>query len=106
MIKKDFDAKLQSLNKKINSNETKHLLVKNEIKKKKNFDAAYLRGKNYFDDGDTQNYLVFQPVYKYFKTNSGKLPCGNEKDCLMKKLIFLPDLLIPNLQSLHIIMLG
>ena len=31
----DFDIKLQELNKKINSNKTKHLLVENEIKKTK-----------------------------------------------------------------------
>ena len=30
--KADFDAKLQSLHKKINPNKTKHLLVENEIK--------------------------------------------------------------------------
>ena len=28
---------------------------------------------NYFDNDDTQNYLVFQPVYKYFELNSGKV---------------------------------
>ena len=31
--KTDFDAKLQSLNKKINSNKTKHLFVQTELKK-------------------------------------------------------------------------
>ena len=35
VTKTDFDAKLQSLNKKINLNKTKHLLVENEIKKNK-----------------------------------------------------------------------
>ena len=31
-------------------------------------DASYFRGKNYFDGSDgTQNYLVFQGVYKYFE---------------------------------------
>ena len=25
------------------------------------------QGKNYFEDDSTQNYLVFQPVLKYFK---------------------------------------
>ena len=62
VTKTDFDAKLQSLNKKINSNKTKHLLVKNEIKKLNNFEAACFRGKNYIDDDGMQNYLVFQPV--------------------------------------------
>ena len=31
VTKPDFDAKLQELDKKINSNKTKHLLVKNEL---------------------------------------------------------------------------
>ena len=35
VTKTDFDTKLQSLNKKISSNKTKHLLVENEIKKTK-----------------------------------------------------------------------
>ena len=67
VTKKDFDTKLKSLDKKINSNKTKHLLVENEFKKLEKFDAAYFRGKNYFDGDGTQN-LVFQPMYKYFKT--------------------------------------
>ena len=29
--------------------------------------ASYFRGKNYFDADGTQNYLVFQVVYKYFE---------------------------------------
>ena len=49
-------------------NKSKHLLVENELKKLEKFDAAYFRGKNYFDGIDsTQNYLVFQGVYKYFE---------------------------------------
>ena len=64
----DFDAKLQKLNKKINSNKPKHLLVETELKKLEKFDAAYFRGKNYLDGDGTQNYLVFQPMYRYFKT--------------------------------------
>ena len=26
-----------------------------------------MRGKKYFGDDDTQNYFIFQPIYKYFK---------------------------------------
>ena len=29
--------------------------------------ASYFRGKNYLDEDGTQNYLVFQRVYKYFE---------------------------------------
>ena len=59
VTKTDFDTRLQSLNKKINSNKTKHLFVETELKKLEKFDAAYIRGKNYFDGDGTQNCLVF-----------------------------------------------
>ena len=41
----DFDTKLKSLNGKINSNKTKHLLVENKLKKLKTFDLSYLEKK-------------------------------------------------------------
>ena len=44
------------------------MLVENVLRKLPKFDAGYFRGKNHFEEDDTQNYLVFQPVYKYFKT--------------------------------------
>ena len=31
------------------------------------FDSSYFCSKNHFEGDGTQNYLVFQPVYKYFK---------------------------------------
>ena len=34
------------------------------------FDSSYFSGKNYFDEGGTQNYLVFIPTFTYFKVNS------------------------------------
>ena len=65
----DFDNKLISINTKINSNKTKHVLVENEFKKLQVFDSSYFRGKiNFVGDDGTQNYLVFQPMYKYFRT--------------------------------------
>ena len=67
----DFDAKLSSLDKKITSNKTKNLLVENELKKLKTFDFSYFRGKSHFEEDGTQNYLVFQPINKYFKTIAG-----------------------------------
>ena len=68
MTKTDFDTKLQELNKKINSNKIKYLLLENELEKLEIFDPAYFRSKNYFDGDGIQNYLVFQPMYKYFET--------------------------------------
>ena len=67
ITKKDFDARLSSLNKKITSNKTKNLLVENESNKLKTFDSSYVIGKSHFEEDGTQNYLVFQPLNKYFK---------------------------------------
>ena len=44
------------------------MLVKNELKKLHKFDSSYFKTKNSFGDDGIQNYLVFQPMYKYFKT--------------------------------------
>ena len=66
IAKTDFDAKLSSLNRKITANKSKNLLVENELKKLKTFDSSYFIGKSHFEDG-TQNYLVFQPINRYFK---------------------------------------
>ena len=63
-IKTDFHSKLSSLNKKITSSKTKHLLVENELKKLETFDSVYFRGKGHFDDDGTQIYLVFQTAYR------------------------------------------
>ena len=65
ITKTDFDGNLSSLNRKITSNKSKHLLVENKLKNLKTFDSSSFRGKNYFEEYGTQNYLVFQPMYKY-----------------------------------------
>ena len=65
--KKDFDAKLSSLNRKITANKSKILLIENELKKLKTFDLSYFRGKSHFEEDGTQNYLVFQLIHRYFK---------------------------------------
>ena len=44
-----------------------NLLVRNELKKLKTFDSSYFIGKSHFEEDGTQNYLVFQPMYRYFK---------------------------------------
>ena len=63
ITKTDFDAKLSKCNRKITQNKADHLLVQNKLK---TFDLSYYRGKNYFEEDGTQNYLVFQPMYRYF----------------------------------------
>ena len=70
ITKTDFDAKLPSLNRKSTSNKPKYLLVKNELTKLKSFDLGYFIGKNHFDENVTRNYLVFQPMLRYFTLNS------------------------------------
>ena len=71
IAKTDFDAKLSSLNRKITPNKAKRLLVQNELKKLKTFDWSYIIGKSHFEEDDTQNYLVLQPIYRYFKMIAG-----------------------------------
>ena len=48
-----------------------HLFVENELKKLKTFDSSYFIGKSHFEEYGTQNYLVFQPMYRYFKRIAG-----------------------------------
>ena len=71
VTKTDFDTKLQDINKRITSNKTKHLLVENELKKLKTFDLNYFKGKGHFEEDGTQNCLVFQSMYIYFKRIAG-----------------------------------
>ena len=37
------------------------------MNKLKTFDSSYFIGKSRFEEDGTQNYLVFQPIHKYFK---------------------------------------
>ena len=67
MTKTDFDNKLINLNKKINSNKTKHVLVENELKKLQTFDSICFCGKSHFENDGTRNYLVLKTPYRYFK---------------------------------------
>ena len=68
ITKTDFDAKLTSLNRKITKNKSDHLPVQNELKKLKTFDSSYFIGRSHFEEDGTQNYLVFPPINKYFKS--------------------------------------
>ena len=43
------------------------MLVENELKKLKTFASSYFIGKSHFEEDGTQNYLVFQPINRYFK---------------------------------------
>ena len=61
---------MSNLNRKITQNKTKHWLVENELNKLKTFDSSCFIDKRHFDEDGTQNYSVFQPMYRYFKVFS------------------------------------
>ena len=42
-------------------------IVQNELNKLKTFNSSYFIGKSHFEEDGVQNYLVFQPLNKYFK---------------------------------------
>ena len=67
IAKTDLDAKFRRINRKITENKTENVLVKNKLNKLKTFDSIYFIGKSQFEEDGTQNYLVFQPINKYFK---------------------------------------
>ena len=56
--------------------------------------------KGHFVDNDTQNYLVFQPIYRYFKRLliAIKFQRGNHKNCLMTVLNLLLHLIVVLIQ--------
>ena len=72
----------------ITSNKTKHFLIENELTKLSNFDAAYFRAKNYFDDDGIPNYLDFQSKSRCFEKNikTKNISHGNLKDYLLMLL--------------------
>ena len=67
VTKTDFDAKLKDISDRVTKNKSKDLLLDNELKKLKTFNADYFDGRKYFEGGDgTQNMLVFQVKGEYF----------------------------------------
>ena len=67
----NLDAEFKKISDRITSNKSRHLQIKNELKKLQKFDAAYFRGKKYFHRNEgAQNSLVFQVGEKYFKNYS------------------------------------
>ena len=40
------------------------------MNKLKTFDSSYFIGKSHFEKDCVQNYLVFQPIVRYFKVNT------------------------------------
>ena len=62
VTKTTFDNTVSSLYSKIDTS------LENLLKRLgKNLDLSYFVSKNYFEKDGTQNYLVFQPISRYFK---------------------------------------
>ena len=74
LVKKtDFDVKLKAISDRVTINKSKDLLLDNELKKLKKFDAVYFRGKEFSGTAGLQNLLVFKPMPKYLKKISRSL---------------------------------
>ena len=41
--------------------------IENKLKKLEKFDSSYVKCKSHFEEDGTQYYLVFQPIYRYFR---------------------------------------
>ena len=54
------------------------------MKNLQTFDSIYFRGKSHFEEDGTQNYLIFQPMYRYFKRVSS-VSSGNYIYCWKSK---------------------
>ena len=52
------------------------------MKRLQTFDSIYFKEKSHFEEDGTQNYLVFQPMYRYFKRVAGVGSC-NLKEVLV-----------------------
>ena len=87
VVKINFDNTVSILDSKIAANKTKNESIENELKKLKAFDLSYFIGKSHFEEGGTQNYLVFQPINRYFKLIANTLYISSWKsNGLMLKL--------------------
>ena len=62
-----YSNTVSSLNSKIAENKTENESIENEFKKLKTFGLGYFIGKSHFEENGAQNYLVFQPIERYFK---------------------------------------
>ena len=67
VTKTDIDDKLNVLSNKLTQIEQNIFLVENESKKLQIFHSICICYKGHFEVDGTQTYLVFQPMYRYFK---------------------------------------
>ena len=74
---------MSDLNRESVSNKTKHLFIETELETLEAFDSINFLGKSHLENDGTKNWLVFQPVHRYFKTvsanNSNVLTCKSKR---------------------------
>ena len=70
------------ISRKNTESKTENVLVENELNMLKTFDSSYFIGKSYFEEDDTQNSLVFQPINRHFKviTNTDYISSWKPKE--------------------------
>ena len=67
MAKTNFDNIVSNLDSKIAANKATKKSIENALKKLKTFDSSYFIGNGHFEEDGIPNYLVFQPINRYFK---------------------------------------
>ena len=80
------------------------------MKKLQTYVSTYSRGKSHFEADGTEDYLQFQPIYRYYKSVAGLvviITCifGNLKDYLMKIVKLLIQLIINSIHNKVILVL-
>ena len=72
----------------VTSNKSKHVLVKNELKKLQTFDSSLFIDQSHFFNVGVHLYLIFQPLYYNSKTlsNSEKVILWKSKGLSTEKL--------------------
>ena len=68
LVKKtNLDTELKKNSDRVTSNKSRHLQIENKLKKLEKVDSSYFKCKSHFEEDGTQHYLVFQPIYRYFR---------------------------------------
>ena len=70
VAKANFDNTISDLDSETEVNKTKTDSTENKLNKLKTFDSSYFIGKSHFEEDGTQNYSVFQSLFRYFKVIS------------------------------------
>ena len=65
-----FDNTASSLDSKTELNQSLGTTLEKIFKKLRSPDLSYFRGKSYFEEDGVQDYLIFQPIFSYFKVNT------------------------------------